>query len=293
MNPMSVSVVIPTHGRLELLAQSIESVLAQSRPPLEIVVVDDASWPPIEDGLKSIGLSSSVIRVIRVPERRGANHARNLGVRAARGSFVAFQDSDDLWLPDKLERQLRLVEGRAPHNAFVYCPVRRELEDGRVVIFPPDAPPQGDEVARQLRRGNFISTQTVLAARTLLLAQPFDESLPRLQDWEAWIRISAGADIAALPIPLAVSRETKNSISTNRDLYDEALPAVIAQHRRYFGRDKEAFAHWCRASAVATARRRRWNHSLLWFLRMIGADLQSTRSLLRGRLPRIRENGSI
>jgi glycosyltransferase involved in cell wall biosynthesis len=97
----AVSVIIPTHNRWPMIAEAVESVLAQSFRALELIVIDDGSSDGTVDRLQKYAASLRLIS----QERRGVAAARNYGVRSAQGRYVAFLDSDDLWLSDKLEIQ--------------------------------------------------------------------------------------------------------------------------------------------------------------------------------------------
>src|SRR5215212_11526906 len=104
MNPL-VSVVIPTYNRRRLVVEAVESALAQTYRPLEILVVDDGSTDGTEAELHRFG---SAVRYLKQPNQ-GAAAARNRGIRAATGELVAFLDSDDLWAPAKIEKQVALM----------------------------------------------------------------------------------------------------------------------------------------------------------------------------------------
>src|SRR5262245_44206142 len=103
-----VSVILPTYNRSHSLPAAIASVLMQSHTDLEVIVVDDASTEDIEALVRSIG--DDRVRYVRRNSNGGAAAARNTGLAEARGSYIGFQDSDDLWLPDKLSRQLSAFE---------------------------------------------------------------------------------------------------------------------------------------------------------------------------------------
>ena len=103
-----VSVIIPTYNRADLVRQAVASVKAQTFRDFEIVVVDDGGT----DGTCEVLSAGRELRVLRHPDRRGVAAARNTGVAAARGEWLAFLDSDDLWLPDKLARQISWLEGQ-------------------------------------------------------------------------------------------------------------------------------------------------------------------------------------
>ena len=115
-----VSVIIPTYNRAALVAEALASVKAQTFRDFEIVVVDDGGT----DGTWEALSAGQEIRVLRHPRRRGVSAARNTGINAARGQWLAFLDSDDLWLPDKLARQMAYLTTRP---SLLPVPDRRDL----------------------------------------------------------------------------------------------------------------------------------------------------------------------
>lgn len=120
-----VSVIIPVYNGERYLAQTIESVLAQTYRPVEIVVVDDGST----DGTAVIAQSYQDIRYIH-QENQGHGRARHVGVRASRGEFLAFLDADDVWAPEKLHVQVEYLQ-RHPHVGYVICNMRNVPEPGQ------------------------------------------------------------------------------------------------------------------------------------------------------------------
>src|SRR5688572_19125959 len=105
-NDPDVSVVMPAFNVAAYLGEAISSVIQQSYPSWELLVVDDCSSDGSRALAESFAARDSRIRVIGLPNRRGAGHARNLAIKQARGRFIAFLDGDDVWLPSKLKRQL-------------------------------------------------------------------------------------------------------------------------------------------------------------------------------------------
>ena len=196
-----VSTVIPTRNRSRLLRRAIESVLSQSYRALEIVVVDDAST----DHTKAVvaALHDGRVQYICQPARRGGAAARNAGIGAAHGEFIAFLDDDDEWLPDKLAQQMALMQDTAGRNwPVVYTGEQYVGADGSTVrVLRPTR--QGD-ILCDLLFGNYIgSTSTVLAARSALLAVGgFDEALRSCQDWDLWIRLAGKRPFSVVPAPL-------------------------------------------------------------------------------------------
>lgn len=202
-----VSVVIPTYNRGSSLPNAIESALTQTSEPLEIIVVDDASTDGTEDVVREISRQarSIPVRYHRMPTNRGGGAARNQGVALARGSYLAFLDSDDLWLPTKLERQLELGRSsRDPEGTVVYAPVRIEKARGTVVLperaIRPDEP-VGDYL---FVHGGLIQTSTLLIPTPMARANPIDPTLRRHQDFHLCLSLErSGATFVCASVPLA------------------------------------------------------------------------------------------
>jgi glycosyltransferase involved in cell wall biosynthesis len=197
-------VVIPTHNRAPIVERGLRSVLAQSVPPLEVIVVDDASTDDTAGRLQPY--LGERVRILRVPARGGGSRARNLGIDAARGDWVAFLDSDDEWRPTKLERQLaRLNAPDGPDLSVVYC--RRVMHDhlGEREI-PVRSPLREGDVFRDLVTGWEISTSQVMVRRTALSqVGGFDPALPGSQDYDLWLRLAvAGHRFGGVPEALTV-----------------------------------------------------------------------------------------
>lgn len=114
----TVSVILPTYNRAHLLERAIQSVLDQTYPDFEIIVVDDASIDNTVNIIK--GIINERIRYIRHEKNKGAAAARNTGIKLAKGKYIAFQDSDDEWLRDKLEKQIKIFETVSPEVGVVY-----------------------------------------------------------------------------------------------------------------------------------------------------------------------------
>jgi len=201
-----VSVVIPTYNYARYVPHAIESALTQASGdhPLEVIVIDDGSTDGTPGVVRRFG---AAVRYER-QENRGPSAARNRGVAAARGAYVAFLDADDYWLPDKLARQLRALAVRRDaagcHGAFL---VQRPLgEVGRVARYWRRS--GYHPTCRDLLRGNSINMSTMLIRREALVSiGPFDESLRVAEDWNLWLRLLlSGSRLYYLDQPLAVTR---------------------------------------------------------------------------------------
>lgn len=225
-----VSVIMPTHNRAHLLERSMRSVLSQTYRNIELIVVDDASTDETERVVE--GIEDRRVRYIRHETNRGAAAARNTGIEASSGPYIAFQDSDDEWLVQKLERQMRVLLGCGPGVDAIYCGFLL-CNSGSAVYVPGDHVKvrEGDILA-QLLRGNFVSTQTLLVRRACIQdAGLFDERLPRFQDWELAIRLAERTSFRLIDEPLVVVHTTPQNISSDPAAGARALAIILEKHR--------------------------------------------------------------
>jgi glycosyltransferase involved in cell wall biosynthesis len=207
-----VSVIVPVHNGARYLAAALDSILAQTRTPEEIIVIDDASTDATASILDGYG---DRLRRLRNARAGGPGRARNLGLRAASGDLAAFLDADDLWRPAKLERQLAFA---AAHADFGVLATDVEgFDDAGRVLSPSlgDAHriPQGWVLPELLRR-NWVATSSALAPRARLLAAGgFDEQPCRLgEDWLLWMRVAAAHPVYLLPEVLTRRRVRPDSL---------------------------------------------------------------------------------
>ena len=198
------------------------SVLGQTCADLELIVVDDGSTDDTPAVLRSFG--DSRVRVVRLAESHGPSRARNAGVTRSQGELIAFLDSDDEWLPEKLDRQLMRMREDA-RVAVVYCRDRR-VDDRTGRRAPIGAAlPEGD-VSRMLLRGWNPAFSSVLLRRSVFLdAGGFDPELPAFTDHDLLLRIAqAGGAFAAVTDVLVVKHEYGGpQISTTPDRLLEAF----------------------------------------------------------------------
>jgi glycosyltransferase involved in cell wall biosynthesis len=197
--PIGVSVVIPAHDAENTLARALNSVLAQTRRPAEVIVVDDFS----SDRTVSVAedYRDRGIVLIRMTTHRGAAAARNVGVAAATGEWIAFLDADDEWLPPKLEKQAAMIDSES-EPVFVFCASEEVSADGRVLgdTFHGWPVTSGEHAWKALLANGFVATPTVLARRKLLLdLGGFDEKLWVGEDQDMWIRLALSGPIAYVP----------------------------------------------------------------------------------------------
>ncbi len=206
----AVTVIIPTRNSAAFIEDCLRSVAAQTVSDIEIVIVDSESTDETRVRAESSGVA---FRWKTVPHR-GPGAARNLGVEAATGEVIAFLDSDDQWLPGKLEKQLAALE-QASAGA-VYCRVF-EKEAGKPLIPRKTGTPTGD-VAEAILTDPTIITTSALAFRRYLWEKAgcFIETSPIGEDWEWFVRMACVTTFAAVPEPLVYYR--LHSANTHRNL---------------------------------------------------------------------------
>lgn len=190
MTQPTVSVIIPSHRRPQLVRRAALSALAQTLADVEVIVVLDGGAPADSEGLAQI--RDPRLRVISVPETVGGSEARNIGVRAARSDWIALLDDDDEWMPDKLTRQLRVAAASTYQSPIVATALiaRSPLADFRWPRKRPSSPVSEYLFVRNsLFQGeSVLQTSTWLTRRELLLKVPFTRGLRRHQDWDWMLR---------------------------------------------------------------------------------------------------------
>jgi glycosyltransferase involved in cell wall biosynthesis len=199
--PPLVSVVIPTHNRWPMIAEAVQSVLAQTFNAFELIVVDDGS---ADKTARLLNSSDSRFKVFSQAQA-GVAAARNAGVAMSRGKYIAFLDSDDLWSPAKLAIQADFME----RNSGVHiCQTEEIWIRGGVRVNPKSRhrKPSGDIFRRSLELC-LISPSAVMMTKELFnLAGGFDESFPVCEDYDLWLRIAVGYPVYLIDRPLVTKR---------------------------------------------------------------------------------------
>lgn len=212
-----VSIIIPTYNRAHLLRRAIDSVQAQTFDDIEIIVVDDASI----DDTKAVVDSYDNTRILYIQHQnnKGGGAARNTGISAASGAYVAFLDSDDEWIPQKLEKQLHVFEKGDSELGLVYTAYAKFDWKGEFIHIQSNG--AQSFLLNELLRRNFIgTTSTVLVKRDCLIQiGGFDERFESCQDWDLWIRLAKKYTFEFISESLVnYFRHTGERISTNPSL---------------------------------------------------------------------------
>lgn len=246
----SVSVVVPTHNRCELLTVTLRSVLRQRDVDLEVIVVDEASTD--ETAAILAGLGDPRVRTVRHETPRGVSTARNRGTAEARGDWVAFTDDDDLWAPDKLVRQLHAA--RVAGRDWAYTGSVNIADDFRIIHGLPPLPPE--QVMATLPRYNTIpggGSNVVVRRQTLLRAGPFDTRLLNTEDWEMWIRLANAGPPAWVRSPLMAKRV--HSSNSSLDTAEIVRGARLIQELHRTTVDWGRLHRWLAESCLRTGQR--------------------------------------
>ncbi len=242
-----VSVVIPAHDAADFLGETLDSVLSQDHPDLEVIVVDDASTDDTPGVMASYG--DRIVSIRLDVASGGPSRPRNEGATAASGEFIAFIDSDDLMEPGALSDSLGVM-ARHPDVSFVFAGLRSIDEQGEVIdpdylseyrefrrdLAPTDDPAvgllSGDKAYSGLLHATFVFTSSVVMRRALWEeAGPFDEEMKNGDDRDMWMRSAlTGATFAFIDRPHFSYRKRTNSV-TNRGWL--RMPSVIRMMEKH------------------------------------------------------------
>lgn len=217
-----VSVLMPTYNQAAFLPESIESVIAQTYPNWELVVVDDGSTDATPDVLAGFAARDPRVKPSRQPNG-GVARTLNAALDRAVGDYICWLSSDDLWVPEKLERQLA-VFARDPDLALAYSEYEVIDEHGQFLRNIPGLQFHGDEALFQLIRQNYINGCTVMIPRRVFdEVGPFDPDLKYAQDYDMWLRIAVGRRIRLTPGSLVKMRVHAGQMSQDNQNEDDAL----------------------------------------------------------------------
>lgn len=253
MSP-TVSIVLPTYNRLQFLPATLESVFAQTFTDWELIIADDGSDDATRAYLRTIAARPRT-RVLWLAHSGGRPAVpSNVAIREARGEYVAFLDSDDLWVPDKLQRQIASLRRRAhcgwSHTRFVIVD-----SSGRIVNPLPAGtyPARGGWIREPLLQGEIVIAQpTVLVSRVLLEELGvFDEGLRMCYDDDLWFRLAARSEIDAVDEPLTLVRRHGSHSGSDVIAWEDRLKVFERLLREQAGEPWEAVIRSQRAAMLA------------------------------------------
>ena len=229
-NP-KVSVVVPTYMRIEMLLRALRSILNQEFQDYECLVINDDPTSKLEVDRLVAKLNDSRLRVIHNSTNKGGNFCRNLGVKESKGKIIAFLDDDDEWMPGKLAAhyQKHLDQAAA---CIIYSNTLKHFPNGKYPdlaiekVLPPDVHSAIGEM-----KFNMLTSSVTLSRECLTSNDGFDESLPSMQDWDLWFRLSRNFPFVHLNAPLVRYYEHEDErVSRNYDKRLRALELVCQKH---------------------------------------------------------------
>jgi glycosyltransferase involved in cell wall biosynthesis len=211
-----VSIVVPSYNRVQFLRSAVDSVLAQSFQDWELIVADDGSGA---DTLAFLAELQPVprIKVLRLGHSGNPGAVRNAAMRSARGAYVAFLDSDDEWLPTKLQLQMA-AHRSCPARRWSYVAMERIHEDGSLMLGEPlRHSPDGAIFEPLLRLAACVSMSGLMAERALLeQLGGFDEAQRYFEEWDLYLRLSLQSEVSVVTQPLVRIRSHREHYSANR-----------------------------------------------------------------------------
>lgn len=240
-----VSVVIPTYNRENTISRAVRSVLNQTYDNIEIVIVDDCSNDHTEEVVKKEFGNNPKVLFHTLDRNSGACVARNKGVQLSHGEYIAFLDSDDEFQPEKISKQIACLERDGVSLcATDYTSFDKNGHEGIVKTHPGTR----DAIYKELLYCNFITTGTLMGYRKCFIDVPFDETLPRYQDWDLVLRLAQKYKYHFLEESTLLQYYQPVSItaSTNHVKTLSALNTVYYKNIEGYLSDKRAFAqiHW-------------------------------------------------
>lgn len=210
INSPKVSVIIPTYNRAIHIGRAVESIFTQTYQDFEIIIIDDGSTDNTKDVL--FGYHDRIKYIYQT--NKGVSSARNRGIKEARGEYLAFLDSDDIWLPTKLEKQIKLFH-KDPTIYLVYSYARYFDRDNNSDFIRPQ------HISKSFE--DFLYAETVLPTSSVMLRKEaidkvglFDEQLPSIEDYDLWLRISQKFKVDFISEILVEKNNYPGNLSNNR-----------------------------------------------------------------------------
>lgn len=281
-----VSVIVPAYNAERFLADSVRSVLGQTREELELVIVNDGSTDRTGELAHSFRAADPRVRVVDKPNG-GLSSARNAGIARARGELLCFLDADDVFLPDKLERQVAFLE-LFPSSDLVYSDHYVGDASLAPVLLDRRAPPAIPMRQLLACRNWFAPMAALLRAGLQRRIGLFDESLAASEDWDFWIRASETGILSYLPGPVGVYRTHGAQMHNDARRMREAQEKVVRKNfhpgtpawrmaqaslawldaERHWGRRNRAIAFGRMCQSLWHAQSRRTFRDVMTLLRM-------------------------
>ena len=229
-----ISVIIPTYNRENVISNSVNSVSNQNFKNIEILVIDDGSKDNTQKEIEK--LKDKRIKFIKLNKTRGANFARNFGIKIAKGKYISFQDSDDIvYRFDKLKKQMENL--KKYKSDFDFCKICVHINENKTLFYP------NEKLVNEIKKvnlydlllseGNFISTQSILVKKIFIEKYLFDVNFPRWQDYDLILRIIPNVKVSFTNEALVDVYKQNNSISLVPSKLKESIILFLNKNYRH------------------------------------------------------------
>jgi glycosyltransferase involved in cell wall biosynthesis len=244
-----VSVIIPTFGRSNVIFSTIASVLKQTYTDIEILIVNDGEYDREIRYIIDI-FADDRIHYLKNQRTKGANGARNTGFNNAKGKFIAFLDDDDIWYPQKIEKQIKKFNDSSEDVGFVYTGFEI-ASSAESEFIKKKSPQKSGYVLKDIIYANFIGSPTPLIKKNLFSATGiYDENLESAQDWDLWIRIADKTYFEYVDEILARYVVHGNQISVDFKKKIESMEYILRKYNNLYNNNKKAHANIYKKIAV-------------------------------------------
>ena len=254
-NPL-VSVIMPSYNREESLGNAINSIIKQTYSNWELIIVDDCSTDETSGLVQKFLNEDSRIKFIRLKENSGACTARNVGIENSKGEFITFLDSDDEYLPKKIEKQLDLFKKAQIDNLGVVSCGRVDCQDG--VIYQKTLPQKKRDYYKSLlsKESRIGAGTPFLMVKAYIIKEEgilFDPQMPAMQDWDFLIRICRNYEFTFVPDYLVkVNHHSSERVYNSQN----AVKAIKLQYKKYHGwllEDLESYSKFIKNGGLLIA----------------------------------------
>lgn len=231
MENVGISIIMPTYNREGLILHAIQSILGQTYTNWELIIVDDGSTDGTLQVVQSV--NDQRISYIKNEKNMGAALSRNKGAQLANYNYLAFQDSDDAWRSDKLEKQMGYLSKHAEFDMVYSSFVNHHLDGSKVLVPNRQIGEREGKLLPTLLVNNVIGTPTILIKKeTFENNGGFDGTLSALEDWDFVLRVSEASPIGFLSEVLVDAYQTEGSLSYDGAGYFHARCKMLASHYR-------------------------------------------------------------
>ncbi|GAK55292.1 glycosyl transferase, family 2 [Candidatus Vecturithrix granuli] len=224
-----VSIIIPTFNRGNAIHNAIQSIIHQTYEDVEIIIVDDGSTDDTKTVVAAFSQKDQRIHYVQSTTNRGAQAARNMGIRAARGEWIAFLDSDDRWLPNSLQKRLEVALKAGVNVVHSECWVLRNHEEKEYFGIPPL---EGNIYRELLQQPGPLFPSLLIAKKALQQIGDLDEHLLAYQEWDTAIRLAKREAFCFVPLPTFIyDCRGKDRISANALRDARGYQQVVRKYR--------------------------------------------------------------